>query len=211
MAGLRELRPGLGVAAALLEHGPPHVADVATADDIVVPLLLSSGYHVRVDLPRQARDIQVAAAVGPDPLLAAALHDRLIEAGYDGRAPVTLAAAGSTDPRSVADVEIQARLLAGRLGVVVDVGYLAAGSPRLADVLAGHTAHAGTAVASYLLAPGTFADTAAACGAAVVAQPLGAHPAVAEVALRRYDAALPTASSGRAGGLGQVPGRTAPA
>jgi sirohydrochlorin ferrochelatase len=179
---LRVLRPSLDVAVGLLEHGPPHVRDVATAGDIAVPLLLSSGYHVRADLPEQAPATRVAAAVGPDPALADALADRLREAGYDG-GPVTLAAAGSADPRSLADVAAQATMLADLLGVTVDVGYVAAGEPRLAELRP-------ASVASYLLAPGTFADAAAACGAAVVSAPLGAHPALAEIALRRYDEAL---------------------
>jgi len=52
-------------------------------------------------------------------------------------------------------------------------------------------------VSTYLLAPGLFADKVAACGARVVAEPLGAHPLLAEIVLDRYEA--------------QLPGRTAPA
>lgn len=103
---------------------------------------------------------------------------------------MVLAAAGSADERSRADVEAQARLLAEHLGVAVRVAYVAAGEPRLADVEP-------AVVASYLLAPGTFHDAVRACGAGVVSDPIGAHEAVAEVVLCRYDA--------------QVPGRTAPA
>ena len=40
-----------------------------------------------------------------------------------------------------------------------------------------------------LLAPGRFHDRMAACGADVVAPPIGAHPAVARLVLRRYDEA----------------------
>jgi anaerobic selenocysteine-containing dehydrogenase len=42
------------------------------------------------------------------------------------------------------------------------------------------------AVASWLLAPGLFQRRLAEVGADVVAEPLGAHPAVAELVLRRY-------------------------
>ncbi|MDQ1686146.1 MAG: hypothetical protein QOC82_2883, partial [Frankiaceae bacterium] len=42
----------------------------------------------------------------------------------------------------------------------------------------------------YLLAPGVFHDAAVASGAAIVSAPLGAHPALAELVLARYDAAL---------------------
>ncbi|MBV9096782.1 MAG: hypothetical protein JO079_01880, partial [Frankiaceae bacterium] len=131
-ARVRSLRPGLPVSVGLLDHGPPDVCDVPGA--IAVPLLLSAGYHVRVDLPARAPSAVVAAAVGPDPRLCAALADRLAEVGYDGSAPVTLAAAGSADERSRADVERQAGMLAEHLGVDVQVAYVAAGEPRLAEV-----------------------------------------------------------------------------
>jgi sirohydrochlorin ferrochelatase len=182
-AQVRERAPDLDVRVGYLDHGPPHVADVAEPGAVAVPLLLSAGYHVRVDLPAQAPDVVVAAAVGPDPLLAAALADRLGEAGYDGEAPVTLAAAGSADERSRADVRLAAAQLAGRLGVSVEVAYVAAGEPRLSDRVE-------QAVATYLLAPGRFADQVAACGARVVSAPIGAHPAVADLVLARYRSAL---------------------
>jgi len=177
---VRAARPGLDVTIGLLDHGPPYVEDVAGA--VAVPLLLSAGYHVRVDLPARAPRLTVTAAVGPDPLLSVALADRLAEAGYDGRAPVTLAAAGSADERSLDDVRRQAALLAEHLDVEVTAAFVAAGEPRLSDVRP-------EAVASYLLAPGTFHDKLSACGAQVVSAPLGDHAALADVVLARYDAA----------------------
>lgn len=178
---MRAARPGLDVRIGLLDHGPPYVTDVEGA--IAVPLLLSAGYHVRVDLPAQAPSATVTAPVGPDPLLSVALADRLVEGGYGGSAPVTLVAAGSADERSRADVEAQAGLLAGHLGVEVAVAYVAAGSPRLGDVEP-------AVVASYLLAPGTFYDAIKASAAGIVSPPLGDHPALAAVVLNRYDAHL---------------------
>jgi sirohydrochlorin ferrochelatase len=180
---VRAIRPELAVAIGLLEHGPPHVEDVAGA--VAVPLLLSAGYHVRVDLPRQAPNVQVTAAVGPDPRLCAALADRLTEAGYDGAAPVTLVAAGSADPRAVEDVRRQAAMLAGHLGVEVQAAFVAAGEPRLRDVNP-------AVVSSYLLAPGAFHDAAVGTGAGVVSAPLGDHPAIADVVLDRYERAKRT-------------------
>jgi sirohydrochlorin ferrochelatase len=188
------LRPGLAVTIGLLDHGPPYVEDGDVAAAVAVPLLLSAGYHVRVDLPARAPRATVADAVGPDPRLSLALADRLREAGYDGAAPVTLAAAGSADPRSLDDVRRQAAMLSEHLGVEVEAAFLSAGEPRLADVTPG-------VVASYLLAPGAFHDKLSASGATVVSAPLGDHPALADVVLSRYDAAR----------AAQVPGRTAPA
>lgn len=175
-----------------LDHGPPLIAEVVDASCVVVPLLLSGGYHVRVDIPAQAPGCTIAAPVGPDPLLAVALADRLREAGYDSAAPVVLAAAGSNVEEARADARAAAAHLATQLDVEVSVAFLAGGEPKLAEV------HA-DAVASYLLAPGVFHDLASASGAEVVSRPIGDHPVVAQVVLARYDEAA------------QVPGRTAPA
>jgi sirohydrochlorin ferrochelatase len=175
---VRALRGGLDVRVGLLEHGPPYVEDLPGA--VAVPLLLSAGYHVRADLPAQAPRALVTAAVGPDPRLAVALADRLAEAGYDGDAPVTLAAAGSADERALDDVRRQAAMLAAHLGAEVTAAFLSAGEPRVDELKP-------DVVASYLLAPGAFHD-AIVTAAPVVSAPLGDHPAVAEVVLSRYTA-----------------------
>jgi sirohydrochlorin ferrochelatase len=182
--GVRRLDGSLDVRVGFLEHGPPSVPDVASPGAVAVPLLLSAGYHVRVDLPAQAPGVIVTDAVGPDTRLVPALAQRLREAGWDGAGPVTLAAAGSVDPRSLADVAAAGRQLADRLGVPVEPAYVSAGSPRLADVRP-------RVVASYLLAPGVFHDAVLACGAEVVSAPIGAHPALAEIVLDRYRTAIP--------------------
>jgi len=192
---LRAVRPELEVRIGYLEHGPPHVADVAS-EGVLVPLLLASGYHVRVDLPAQAPGGRVARAVGPDERLALALADRLREAAYDGTTPVVLAAAGSSDAEALDDVRVAARQLAVVLGVEVTAAFVSAGAPRLAEAVA---ATPGAALASYLVAPGAFHDAVVTTGATVVSAPLGDHPAVADVVLSRYDETC------------QPPGRTAPA
>jgi len=189
---VRNLAPEVDVRIGYLEHGPPHVADVVEPGSVVVPLLLTSGYHVRVDLPAQATDVVVTAAVGPDPRLAIALAQRLSDAGYEAGV-VTLAAAGSADQRALDDVTTAAAQLAAVLGAAVTPAFVSAGEPRLADVDS-------TVVSTYLLAPGLFADNVAACGARVIADPLGAHPLLAEIVLDRYRSSV-----------AQPPGRTAPA
>jgi sirohydrochlorin ferrochelatase len=162
---------------------------------VVVPLLLSSGYHDRVDLPaaiRSARpDAAQAAVLGPDPLLAGALAARLAEAGRQPGDAVVLAAAGSSDPEAVAAVHAQAALLAAELDVPVTAAF---GSTALPDVRSAVAAArpGRVAIAPYLLAPGFFTDRLAEAGADVVAAPLGAHPAVVTLALRRYDEASTT-------------------
>ncbi|MBV9292006.1 MAG: sirohydrochlorin chelatase [Frankiales bacterium] len=178
---LRALRDGLDVAVGYLEHGPPDLRDVCGDGDVVVPLLLSRGYHALVDIPAQVPGARVADAVGPDARLVDALVDRLAEAGYDGTSAVVLAAAGSSDPGALDDVRLAAAQLADRLGVDVTAAFVSAGSPRLEDL------DEPTVVASYLVAPGAFHDAMLRCGAAVVSAPIGDHPALAETLLARYD------------------------
>jgi sirohydrochlorin ferrochelatase len=195
-ARVRLLRDGLDVAVGYLEHGPPDLREVCADGDAVVPLLLTRGYHALVDIPAQVPGAVVADAVGPHPVLAAALADRLAEAGYDGTSPVVLAAAGSADERALDDVRIAAAQLGERLGAEVTAAFVSAGSPRVDDI------DKPAVVASYLVAPGAFHDALARCGATVVSAPIGDHPALAEALLARYDECV------RAG---QTPGRTAPA
>lgn len=165
---------------------PTCLAGLAGRATVVVPLLLSAGYHVHVDL-REDVDAAVAAgadatlggALGPDDRLVDVLERRLGEAGPPGGLAdgdvVVLAAAGSSDARAVADCEATGERLASRLGRPVRVGYIANATPQLRDVVAAVRAeHPGArvVVASYLLAPGFFADLAAGAGGDVTTRPL---------------------------------------
>jgi sirohydrochlorin ferrochelatase len=157
---------------------------------VVVPLLLSSGHHDRVDIPAAIAtgrpDALQAAVLGPDPLLAGALADRLAEAGRRPGDAVVLAAAGSSDPDAVAAVGAQAELLAAVLDTPVTAAFGSAAAPDVRTAVA--AARPGrVAIAPYLLAPGFFTDQLGDAGADVVAAPLGAHPAVVTLTLRRYD------------------------
>ena len=182
--------PGCRVLLAFVDVLGPTVRETiaAVAGPVtVVPAFLSSGYHVRTDVPREVRatgrrDVTVSAALGPHPLLVTAVRDRLRAAGWCRGDAVVLAAAGSSDPRSVADVRAVACQLSGVLGRRVRVGFVATGGPRVAPLVAGLRA-AGeprVAVASWLLAPGLFHSRLAAAGADALAAPLGVHPAVVE-------------------------------
>ena len=149
-------------------------------DAVVVPLLLSAGYHVRVDLARDAREsidrrVTIAGALGPDPRLARLLARRLEEAGLTPDDAVVLGAAGSTDTHAVEDCRVAASELAELLGRPVAVGFISAATPRLVDAVA--EARVGSrggrvVIASYLLAPGYFAGLAGEAGADLVAAPL---------------------------------------
>ncbi|MFD4479638.1 sirohydrochlorin chelatase [Streptomyces sp. NPDC058471] len=213
---VRELRPGLGVRLGHIELNEPLLGDTlaeATGSAVLVPLLLSRGYHVKHDIPEAAAhaphlDTRVAAPLGPHPLLVDALHDRLVEAGWPtgaGQAArrtggVVLAAAGSRDPDSATDTRRTADLLAQRLGVPVIPAYATPTPAAPLSVSAAVRALAArgrhrTAVASYFTAPGRFATQCADAAPWIAAAPLGAHQAMAHLLLHRYDQARATASA----------------
>lgn len=154
------------------------IADTADRA-VIVPLLLSAGYHVYVDLAESADRAQlpatVAPALGPDDRLVDVLARRLREAGYAPGTSVVLAAAGSSDQRAVADCLRTGAMLADVLESSVDVGFISAVQPPLAEAVASardRNPEVPVAVATYLLAPGYFADLTQQAGADLVAAPL---------------------------------------
>ncbi|MFE0579798.1 sirohydrochlorin chelatase [Streptomyces sp. NPDC058874] len=197
---VRELRPRLDVRLGHIELNAPLLDDTLRGTSgaaVLVPLLLGRGHHVKHDLPAAAArathlHIRVAAPLGPHPLLVEALYERLVEAGWTPGTAVVLAAAGSRDPDSAADTRRTATLLAGRLGVPVVPAYASAAAPTTSEAVRALAArgHHRTAVASYFAAPGRFAAQTAAASPGPAAAPLGDHPALARLLLRRYDEAL---------------------
>jgi sirohydrochlorin ferrochelatase len=196
---VRDLLPETPVKVAFADVRAPDVTTVLRSTRgraVVVPAFLASGYHVRVDVPAQVamagpRDVVVTEAFGPAPSLVAAMHDRLTEAGWRPGDAVVMAAAGSSDPRALADVRRAAMLLGARTGALVRIGYAATAAPKISDVVAEVRETADrVAVASWLLAPGLFQKAIANCPADVVAAPLGDHPKVADLVVRRYAEAL---------------------
>lgn len=181
--------PGVEVVPTWVDVQTPDLAartrEYAGRPAVVVPLLLSAGYHVYVDVAGAvaADDLhRVSGALGPDRELARLLARRVHEACARAGAPlgerdaVVLAAAGSSDFRAVTDCAAVAELLAEQLDRPVTVSYLAAARPRVAEavasVRAGLTGGGRVVVANYLLAPGYFLDLSHAAGADVDADPL---------------------------------------
>lgn len=155
---------------------------------VIVPLLLSAGYHVHVDLADEARGraATVTGALGPDERLVDVLVARLVEAGLRWDDRVVLATAGSSDARAVDDCRDMGRRLAERLGRRVAVGFLSAARPSVAEAVANTRAThpvSRVVVASYLLAPGYFHDLAAAAGGDITTAPLLRADAVPPVGL----------------------------
>ncbi|MFD4553011.1 sirohydrochlorin chelatase [Streptomyces sp. NPDC058469] len=210
VARVRDLRPGLPVHLGHIELNEPRLPDtltqLATAEAVLVPLLLARGYHVKQDIPEMAAKARartrVAAPLGPHPLLVETLYDRLVEAGWRTRmdtqtrraSAVVLAAAGSRDPESKLDTHRTAQLLADRLGVPVVPAYASAATPTVSEAVRALTARGRhrVAVASCFTAPGRFATQCAEEAPWIASTPLGAHPAMARLVLHRYDQALAT-------------------
>ena len=162
-------------------------------DAVVVPAFLTAGYHVTSDLPAAIQAsggrARIAGLIGPDIL--AAVADRLAEAGGPGDA-VVLAAAGSKRQRSLDEVAEAARQLARLVGRPVVPAFVTAATPTVPDAVAALRAagHARVSVATYLLAPGVFADRLQEAGADVVSAPIGVHPLVVEAVLSAYAAVV---------------------
>lgn len=154
--------PDVDVREAFVDVQQPEAASALAAVDgpvVIVPLLLSQGFHVHHDLhgiAARRQDARVTAPLGPHPLLAEVLALRLARVG-DSDSPVVLAVAGSRDERSVPDAEGMAALLHDRTGRRIDLAYLAARHPDLPTALA---AAPDAVVATYLLGRGYFFDLA---------------------------------------------------
>jgi len=195
VATVARRRPDLDVRLAYVDVQLPHVRDVVAGvgDAVVVPLLLSAGYHVRVDIAEAVAGtgFPVTAPLGPDDALLASMI-RQLPAAADA---VVLAAAGSSDPQWRADIEE----LAGRIPGGAHLAYAAGPQPRVADVVAKLRARGKRriAIAAYLLADGYFYRTLHQAGADAVTPPLCFDPAVADLVLRRYRSALLTTAPSR--------------
>ena len=211
MAMVAERAPGLDVRTAYLNHALPSLPQVMTAIDpgrpvAVVPLLLTAAYHSKAGIPRiLARfprpHVRYGAPLGPHPLLLPALELRLAQADPGAfedpaRTGVVLTAAGSSDPdANAALAHLAARWQAHAGWFATRPAYASAASPDPAAAVTSLLRDGAprVAVATYLLAPGSFADrirdSSLAAGAAAVSPPLGASSEVAEVILDRILAA----------------------
>jgi sirohydrochlorin ferrochelatase len=217
MGEVRSRTPDADVRTAYLGHATPSLPQVlgglperAGRRVTVLPLLLTPAYHSKTDIPRVLahsgrRDLTYGDTLGPHPLLLRALDRRLAEAGVgldrvDRKSTaVVLVAAGSSDPRATAIIERLAAHWRARSGwQAVVPGYASACAPTPAEAIARIRAEGArrVVVATYLLAPGYFADRvragALAAGADAVSAALGAAPEVAGLILDRYRAVRTT-------------------
>ncbi|MCW2819143.1 MAG: hypothetical protein JWR42_1930 [Marmoricola sp.] len=169
----------------------PLLADVLAGSSVptaVLPMLLSTGFHVRQDLPEAVTGAGGATvlgrSLGPHALLAEAQVARLVEAGARPGDPLVLLAAGSSDDLATRDLDRAAELLARGWGAPVRVATLSGQGRRPEDVVV-----PGDAVSLYLLAGGYFArkaeERSRAAGAVAVAPVLGPHPLLVDLVVRR--------------------------
>jgi len=107
LASVRAMRPGLRVELGHIELNEPALSGTlaglpAGSEAVLVPLLFGRGHHVKHDIPRALAGAShlratVAQPLGPHPLLAAALHDRLREAGWPDSAGTDWPGPAGTD------------------------------------------------------------------------------------------------------------------
>jgi sirohydrochlorin ferrochelatase len=215
MAGAAERAAARGLRAldlrtAYLGHAPPSLPQVMGTIEAgrqvrVLPLLLTAAYHSKADIPRMLTRVSsefprlrvsYGATLGPHPLLLRALERRLAEADPDNdpaRTGVVLASAGSSDPQASATIARLAAQWQDRAGwFAVRPAHASAADPSPAAAVTGLLRDGAprVVVATYLLAPGLFADrirtSSLAAGAAAVSPALGATPEVADVLLERF-------------------------
>ena len=175
---------------------------------VVVPLLAGPhpDYDVQIGSAVAASDVpvMVSAHLGPHPLLAGALHDRLSEVGLArvSRALGLSLSVGSDGvllvadrgPAAVSDAGLTAILLAGRLAAPVHPASL--GDQASIDAALTRLNEAGAkrpAISPCVIGPETnmaeFERLSASLGAPCAA-PLGSHAAVSQLIAARYGEAL---------------------
>ncbi|HEV3359583.1 MAG TPA: sirohydrochlorin chelatase [Pseudonocardiaceae bacterium] len=208
---VRRRAPGLDVRTAFLDLSAPRLFDVLAAlyaeghrDAVVVPLLLGSAYHARVDIPGALAkagqrfpllSLRTSDVLGPDPRLDDAVLRRLREAGVDAHDPsvgVVLTGAGSSHAPANRAVAQVARGLVRRTNWAGAIAaFAAAADPDVPAAIAALRARGARRIAlgSWFLAPGRLPDRVIAQARALdptvrVAEPLG--PAIADIVLDRY-------------------------
>lgn len=211
---VREQQPGLDVRAAFLELSAPRLMDVLSTlaaeghrEAVIVPLLLGSAYHARVDLPALTAEaharlprlsVSVADVLGPDRRLSTIALHRLMSAGApldDPSLGVLLAGAGSSHAAANAAVSAVAASWARRFPVAgVRAAFASASDPTVPAAVAAlrDSGAERIAVAPWFIAPGRLPDKVAALVGpdAIVAEPLGPAPELAELVMERYLSAV---------------------
>jgi sirohydrochlorin ferrochelatase len=165
LAVLEDLRAAVGdelvdreVVLGFVDVAEPHVRRLLTdrPDAVVVPLFVTAGYHVRVDLPEVLAEVAPAALLTPHvgalDGFAAVLATRATAGRPGGAGRAALVVAGSSDHRARAEADALGRAVGIRTGLgALPVAHLSGPGRRLEalDPLP-------DLLVSTLLAPGHF-------------------------------------------------------
>lgn len=210
---VRDRAPGVPVYESFLDLSSPLVTDVLQAlyadghrTAVVVPLLLGSAFHARVDLPALIGSVTascpgfrvgVSDVLGADPALEAVALDRLASAPHRGGTGVIVSAVGSSNASANAVVASLASRWEKKLGVPVSEAFASATQPDIPTAAASLRSRGvrHLVVASWFLAPGLLPDRIAALAReadpkAFIAEPLADDPRVADVVVSRYASAI---------------------
>jgi sirohydrochlorin ferrochelatase len=208
-ARLRSMRPALDVRLSFLEFNEPNFFDVLRGlpdcrQAVVAPLLLTSAYHARRDIPQKivdagAHGIRQADVLGEDDRLVSVLRERIDELDVspldDGLGVVVVAIGSSNAAANARTAKVAATLAAGVSWVGTTMAF--ATRPEASVAHAANRLRSRGArrlvIAPWSLAPGLLTDgvsTYAREHGIAMASPLGAHRLVAETVLDRYDQAL---------------------
>lgn len=193
----RKQLPGVGCRLAWVDVQAPGPSRVLADGEptVVVPAFLARGFHVIHDVGQACAQapgpVVQAPHLGAEPEVVRALVQRLAEAGAVGAFgadAVVLGAAGSKDEDSLAETRALAETMSELLRVPVTAAFASTATPTVAEAVADLRAagHGRIAVATHLLAPGFFADRLAAAGADMTSHPLGVHPEIVDLIVRRY-------------------------
>ncbi|NKY84602.1 sirohydrochlorin chelatase [Nocardia veterana] len=203
-------RPDADVRLAFLDLNTPSVEQVIDAvaaqghaEVVVVPLLLGSAFHARVDLPgilAAARNrhpllrIVQADVLGTDERLVTALRDRVVSLGADpadSGLGVAVAAVGSSSAAANRITEQVAAALAVGTSWRTAICF-ATTEPALPQAVSElrRLGARRVVVAPWFLAPGLLTDRLAAADPTLRHAPtIGAHRLLVDVAVDRHDAA----------------------
>lgn len=165
------------------------IAADPSGDFTVIPLLLSTGFHVRKDITDAVTEalplldggsLKVTQALGPSLMVIDLLYQRVREAGWLPDDILVLAVAGSSDEAAVEQCRLVHLILQESIhethpSARIELAFLSAVEPKLKDLipkLKFQNPRRKVLVANYLLAPGFFNNLANKAGAHSVAQPL---------------------------------------
>lgn len=214
---IRAARPDLDVRLCFLDLNAPsvdQVIDAVAAENhrkaVVVPLLLGSAFHARVDLPALLDAVRLrhpqlhlvqADVLGHDRRLVDAVRERVLEAGAateDNGLGVVLAAVGSSDRAANERTRRLAASLAARTrwsGAITCFATSAEPSASRAISMLREAGAQRIVIAPWFLAPGLLTDRLSrvveACASdATYAATIGSHRKLVDVVLDRYTQAL---------------------